>query len=59
MDVELCQLENRPGALLECIATVAQQNKDTGKRIRDVAIGVPGDDGLVPVQVYSEEAEFE
>jgi hypothetical protein len=50
----VCWLEDRPGALHECIAGVAAANLQSGRIIRDVLIGVPEDEGI-PVQIFSEE----
>jgi len=51
VDVTLCLLDNRPGALRDCI-TNANQGHRPGRLIRDLAVGVPEADGRVPVQVY-------
>jgi len=51
----LCWLDNVPGALHACLDGIASSNLDNGRIIRDMLIGVPGDDGKVPVQIYSEE----
>lgn len=53
-DVLVCWLTNEPGSLLDCIRQAAESNRGTGKGIRDLAIGVPGPDGRIPVQVYSD-----
>jgi hypothetical protein len=50
-------LENRPGALLEAVATVAAENLEAGRVIRDVTIGIAIEDGRVPVQIYSQEVK--
>jgi len=54
----LCKVENKPGALHGCIRDIATANLAQGRIIRDILIGVPGDDdvaaGQVPVHVYSE-----
>ena len=49
----LCWLKNEPGELRSCIARVTAENRKSGRKIRDVLIGVPGDEGI-PVQVYSD-----
>lgn len=51
VDVTTCLLENRPGALRDCI-TSANQGHRPGRLIRDIAVGVPDGDGRVPVQIY-------
>jgi hypothetical protein len=51
VDVTLCLLENRPGALRDCI-TNANQGHRPGRLIRDIAVGIPDADGRVPVQIY-------
>jgi hypothetical protein len=54
VDVTLCLLDNRPGALLECITEANRNHRPGGRLIRDIAVGVPEADGRVPVQVYFE-----
>lgn len=54
VEVVDCLLSNEPGQLLACITSVAQSNAASGMAIRDISVGVPGEDGLIPVQVYSE-----
>lgn len=56
VDPELttCLLDNRPGALHECLEGIASGNLENGRIIRDMLIGVPVD-GRIPVQIYSEE----
>ncbi len=54
VEVVDCMLTNEPGQLLACITSIAQSNAESGKAIRDISVGVPGEDGLIPVQVYSE-----
>ncbi len=51
VDVTLCLLDNRPGALLECIGQ-ANQGHRPRRLIRDIAVGIPDAEGRVPVQVY-------
>jgi hypothetical protein len=51
----LCWLDNVPGALHACLEGIASANLDDGRIIRDMLIGVPEEDGRVPVQIYSEE----
>jgi hypothetical protein len=55
VDVTLCLLDNRPGALRDCISN-ANQGHRPGRLIRDIAVGVPEADGRVPVQVYFDDA---
>ena len=50
----VCWLEDKPGALHECIAGVAAANLESGRIIRDVLVGVPEEEGI-PVQIFSEE----
>ena len=56
MDPELkvCFMNNEPGALLNCISGIAEENLANGRIIRDMLIGVATDDGI-PVQVFSEQ----
>jgi hypothetical protein len=56
VDPELttCWVENRPGALHECVAGVAAANLEKGRVIRDIVIGIDGDKGLA-AQIFSEE----
>ncbi len=51
----LCEVENRAGALSECLASASTDNLGNGRIIRDLLIQVPSDNGKVPVQIYSEE----
>jgi hypothetical protein len=52
--VETCMMQNAPGALLACVARVTELNAASGRVIKDIAIGAPDANGLIPVQVYSE-----
>ena len=52
VDVTVCEVENRPGALLECIRDANGTKRPAGLLIRDIAIGVPDDAGRVMVQVF-------
>jgi hypothetical protein len=54
VDVDHCALDNRPGALLECVAKVAEKNARLGRVIRDISVGVPDKDKRIQVQIYSE-----
>ena len=50
----LCWVKNQSGSLLrDCIAGVADKNRKSGRKIRDILIGVEHPEGI-PVQVYSE-----
>jgi hypothetical protein len=50
----LCWVKNQSGSLLrDCIAGVAEKNRKSGRKIRDILIGVEHPEGI-PVQVYSE-----
>ena len=53
-ELTVCWLEDKPGALHECIAGVAAANLESGRIIRDVLVGVAEDQGI-PVQIFSEE----
>jgi hypothetical protein len=50
----LRSLVNEVGALHAVVAEVAAENRKSGRKIRDVLIGVQGEDGKTPVQIYSE-----
>lgn len=54
VDVTVCLLDNRPGALLECISEANRSHRPGGRLIRDIAVGIPDDEGRVPVQVLFE-----
>lgn len=54
VNVKYCALDNTPGQLLRCIAEAVKENQGTGRKIKDVAIGVPDAAGRIQVQVYSE-----
>ncbi len=54
VEVHHCALGNEPGQLLACLAVVAEENASTGRRIRDISIGVPDDEGRTQVQIYSD-----
>jgi hypothetical protein len=49
-----CWVTDAPGELLACVAAVTEANKAAGRVIRDLSMGKPGHDGLIPVQIYSE-----
>jgi hypothetical protein len=50
----LCWVKDQPGSLLrDCIAGVAEANRKSGRKIRDVLVGQKRPEGI-PVQVYSE-----
>jgi hypothetical protein len=51
-DFALHWLTNEPGQLHAAVASVASENLERGKVIKDIAIGVP-ENGKVPVQIYS------
>ena len=51
----LCWVKDEPGSLLrDCITGVAEANRKSGRKIRDVLVGVQREDGKTPVQIYSE-----
>jgi hypothetical protein len=54
VDVEECVVENRPGALLECVRDANQRHRPSGRFIRDIAIGIPDVNGRVMVQIFYE-----
>jgi hypothetical protein len=57
VDVEpgliLCWLEDKPGELRKCLARAAAANQGSGRKVKDLLIGVKQPQGI-PVQVYSE-----
>jgi len=54
--LRLCLLDNKAGALHECLRDIAADNLQQGRIIRDILVGVPSKEhpGKVPVHVYSE-----
>jgi hypothetical protein len=57
-ELTLCMVENKPGALHDCLAGVADENLAAGRIIRDITILVPDADvpaGKIPVHIYSEQ----
>jgi hypothetical protein len=52
-DVDLFWLTNQPGQLLAKVREVAANNKASGKAIQDIAVGPPGPDGRIRVEIYS------
>jgi hypothetical protein len=52
--VETCWMTDAPGQLLACVASVTEANLAAGRVIKDLSIGVPDQDGRIPVQFYSE-----
>jgi hypothetical protein len=55
--IKLCELEHRAGSLRDCVRNARAENEEATGRIVDVTVGVAGDNGLIPVQVYFENAE--
>jgi hypothetical protein len=53
-ELTVCWIENRPGALHECVAGVAAANLEKGRIIRDILVGIDGEKGIA-AQVFSEE----
>lgn len=55
----VCEVDDKPGKLLECLAAVSSANLDRGRIIRDILVGPamtePGHEGKIPVQIYSAE----
>ena len=49
-----CWMTNTPGQLLACVASVTEANQASGRVIKDLSIGVPREDGQIPVYIYSE-----
>ena len=49
-----CWLTDEPGQLLACVTSVTDANEAAGRVIKDLSLGKPGDDGLIPVLIYSE-----
>jgi hypothetical protein len=54
VEVATCTMSDEPGQLLECIAAITESNAAAGRAIRDIAVGVPDEEGRIRVQVYSE-----
>jgi hypothetical protein len=54
VSVETCWMTNAPGQLLACVESVTKANVAAGRVIKDLSIGVPDQDGRIPVQFYSE-----
>lgn len=53
-DVDFEALDpNDPGALLALISRVEQKNRGRGHGVKDIAVGPPDENGMIPVQVYS------
>jgi hypothetical protein len=53
-EVYECWMDNVPGELRRCIAEASAENLESGRVIKDIAIGVPREeDGRMLVQVYS------
>jgi hypothetical protein len=45
---------NQAGALSGVVNRWAAANRASGKMIKDIAVGGPGADGKIPVQIYAE-----
>lgn len=54
VEVASCALTNEPGQLASCIASIAANNRISGLGIKDIAVGVPDEEGRIQVQIYSE-----
>jgi hypothetical protein len=53
--VDLCWLtSDKPGQLLKCVDEVSRTNASSGRKIKDISIGVPDERGHIPIQLYSE-----
>jgi hypothetical protein len=55
VEPKVCLLEDEPGQLLDCIGSAISENEGTGRVIKDILVGARKEDGLIVVQVYSEE----
>ena len=49
-----CWMPDNPGQLLACVTSVTDANAASGRVIKDLSIGAPRADGMIPVQIYSE-----
>src|SRR4026208_440345 len=47
-------LDDRPGAPAAPLASARARNEQSGKAIKDIAVGVKLSNGKVPIQIYSE-----
>jgi hypothetical protein len=54
VDVYTEDLDDRPGALAAAVAKARARNEQSGKAIKDIAVGVKLPNGKVPIQIYSE-----
>jgi hypothetical protein len=52
-ELHLCWLTDVPGQLHACIKEAIAKNRGTGRKVKDVVIGVQRAEGI-PVQVFSE-----
>lgn len=59
VEVKTCWLTNEPGQLRRCVAEVHADNREAGRVIEDIAIGVADEEGRIPVQIYSRDLETE
>jgi len=55
--LKLVEVDNQAGGLHARLAEVAAANLAQGRIIRDIVVGIPGDDdaGKIPVHIYSEQ----
>jgi hypothetical protein len=53
-ELTVCHLENVPGALHACVAEISTSNLGGGRIIRDILIGIDGDEGIA-AQIFSQE----
>jgi hypothetical protein len=53
-ELTLRLLDNKVGALHAAVLEVTAENRKSGRKIRDVLVGVQRKDGKTPVQIYSE-----
>lgn len=57
VEPKICRLEDSPGQLLACITEAIAENEGTGRVIKDILVGAQKEDGMIVVQVYSEELD--
>ena len=54
----LCEVDDAPGKLFDCLTGISLGNLNSGRIIRDLVVGPPstesGHEGKVPVHIYSE-----
>lgn len=55
VDLDVCWMKPKAGELLRCVRGATALMARSGSVIRDIAIGEPNADGLIPVQISSQE----